>query len=158
MKIADFMTRDVECVSPADTLARTRSLMDLRRVNQLPVVRDGQLVGIVTDRDLRDAEPSVFERVQRELEADILERRGGPRPSAAETDPERMTVDVVMTPSPIAMRPDESLEEAAEVMRRRRIGALPVVEEGRLVGIVARSDVLDAFVALAREAGETTGA
>lgn len=157
MKIADFMTRDVECVSPADTLARTRSLMDLRRVNQFPVVRDGQLVGIVTDRDLRDAEPSVFERVQRELEADILERRG-PRPSAAETDPERMTVDVVMTPSPIAMRPDESLEEAAGVMRRRRIGALPVVEEGRLVGIVARSDVLDAFVALAREAGETTAA
>jgi acetoin utilization protein AcuB len=145
------MKHPVHTVKPLDSIQHARDLMQHHGVNQLPVVVDRRLVGIITDRDLRDAFPSVFD-------SPVFAPRGA---KVTTTDPGRVTVEMVMTPNVMTITPGDSMVDAARLMRRERIGALPVVEGERLVGIIARSDVLDAFVDLAeteeaREAGTFT--
>ena len=79
--------------------------------------------------------------------------RNGHRSSA--DDPKQITVETIMTPHIVSVGPKDTMIDAARRMRQERIGALPVLEGQKLVGIVARSDILDAFVAmLASEAEE----
>jgi len=115
-------------VTPRDTLRTARELMAENRINQLPVVRRGRLVGIVTDRDLRDAYPSsvqVYPGKKVDAFADAH------------------TVEEAMTFSVVSVAAEAAVEEAASLLRRHRIGALPVVDKGKLVGILTRSDILD---------------
>jgi acetoin utilization protein AcuB len=137
--VEKWMTREVHSVKPLDSIQHARDLMEQHRINQLPVVVNGRLVGIVTDRNLRDAFPSVFD-------APPL---GKSRKTPKGTDPKEISVEMVMTPNVLTLRPQDDVIEAARLMRRERIGAIPVVDGHRIVGILARSDVLDAFVALA---------
>ena len=143
MKIAQWMKHPVRTVKTHDSVRHARELMEEHRINQLPVVTDGRLVGIVTDRDLRDVFPSV-------LDAAMPSRGGRRRP--ADGDPARIPVEDVMTSNVFTLGPDVYLADAARLMRRERIGAVPIVDGGRLVGIVGRSDVLDAFVELSAAA------
>ncbi len=139
MKIKDWMNSPVHTVKPRDTVAHARELLERYRINQLPVVRDGVLVGIVTDRDLRNAAPSAAEQAAADLGQikDVL-------------DPGTIAVETVMTEQVFAVTPEDSLEDAVRIMRRERFGAIPVVDnKRRVVGIVTRSDVLDAFMCLA---------
>jgi acetoin utilization protein AcuB len=133
------MKHPVHSVKPLDSIQHARELMEKYRVNQLPVVVDGRLLGIVTDRDLRDAFPSVFD-------SSLFARR---KPKVATTDPHTVAVETVMAPNVMTVLPDAPITDAARLMRKQRIGALPVVEGGRVVGILTRSDILDAFVDLA---------
>jgi acetoin utilization protein AcuB len=137
MRIEPWMKRPVVTVKPHDSARHARELLEQHRVNQLPVVTDGRLVGIVTDRDLRDVFPSVFEAA--------ASRR---RATAPGTDPATIPVEDVMTPAVLTLAPGAFLADAARVMRRERIGAIPIVDGDRLVGILTRSDLLDALVAL----------
>lgn len=132
------MARKLHTVKPMDSVQHARELMETHRVNQLPVVIGGKVVGIVTDRDLRDATPSVFETPHRAA------TRVAPVPTL-----ESIRIKDVMTENVLTLGPGASLAEAARLMRRERIGAVPIVDGDRLVGLVARSDVLDAFVAMA---------
>jgi acetoin utilization protein AcuB len=136
--IEKWMKREVQCVKPLDSIQHARDLMEEHRINQLPVVVNGRLVGIVTDRNLRDAFPSVFD-------APPL---GKSHKAPKGTDPKQITVEMVMTPNVLTLGPKDDIVEAARVMRRERVGAIPIVQGHHLVGIIARSDVLDAFVAL----------
>jgi len=138
------MRHPVVTVKPHDSIRHAREIMEERRVNQLPVVVDGRVVGIVTDRDLRDAFPSVFEESS---------RRARRRVRAGAADPDGIPVEDAMTANVLTLGPDASVEEAARLMRRERIGAVPIVINHRLVGIMTRSDVLDAFLALVEERG-----
>jgi acetoin utilization protein AcuB len=138
MTNGEWMKRPVHVVKPLDSILHARELMERHRVNQLPVLVDGKLVGIVTDRDLRDALPSVFEDAQ-------YARR---RSRRTNVDPANVHVEDVMTPNVIMLAPDDTVDQAARVMRRQRIGSVPIVDDGRLVGIVTRSDVLDAYAEL----------
>jgi acetoin utilization protein AcuB len=142
MKIEPWMKRPVVTVKPRDSARQAREVMEKYRINQLPVVSDGRLVGIVTDRDLRDVFPSVFES------ATPFERR---RPAPG-TDPAEIPVEDVMTPNVLTLAPGALVADAARLMRRERIGAIPIVDGGRLVGILTRSDVLEAFVELSQGA------
>jgi len=132
------MKHPVHSVKPLDSIQHARELMERHRVNQLPVVVDGRLVGIVTDRDLRDAFPSVFD-------APDFTRR---KPKVPTTDPRAVTVETVMTAAVTTAGPGDSMADAVRLMRSQRIGALPVVEGERLVGILTRSDILDACIDL----------
>lgn len=132
MRIDAWMKHPVLTVKPLDSVVHARALMARERVNQLPVVSNGHLVGMVTDRDLRDAYPSV-------AETGVLDASG---------DPERVPVESVMAFNVLTLAPDQTMAEAAQLMRRERIGAVPIVDERRLVGILTRSDVLRAFVGL----------
>ncbi len=142
MRIAEWMQHPVHTVKPLDSIQHAREIMETRRVNQLPVVVDGRLVGIVTDRDLRAAFPSVFE--------DAPNRRTHKPIGAA--DPKAVRVEMVMTSNVLTLGPNDSVTEGARLMRSERVGALPIVEGDRLVGMLTRSDVLDAFVALEAKA------
>ena len=133
--VAQWMKRHPHTVKPRDSIRHARAILEEHRINQLPVTTEGRLVGIVTDRDLRDAFPSVLDH-----------RRS--HTAKSNPSPDETTVDAVMTQNVLTVGGDDTIAEAARVMRKGRIGALPVVEGGKLVGIITRSDLLDALVAL----------
>lgn len=136
MLIENWMKTVVRTVKPRDSVARARAILEEYRINQLPVVVNEKLVGIVTDRDLRDAPQAV--RV-----GAVVEGRAEPAPES-----DNILVETVMSTGVRSLSPTDTLERAARLMRQERIGALPIVEQGRLVGILTRSDMLDAFVAV----------
>jgi acetoin utilization protein AcuB len=125
-----WMTGSLIVVAPADSVTHARALLERHRINQLPVVgARGRLLGIVTDRDLRNIEGTPSERGKGAEEA--------------------ARVEAIMSHPVVTLGCHSTLVNAAEVMRRTRIGAVPIVKGETLVGIVTRSDILDAFVALA---------
>ena len=140
VRVRSWMKHPVVGVKPHDSAAQARVLKAQHRVNQLPVFQGPQLVGIVTDRDLRDAFPSLAETM-------IQSRRRLPEGA----DPSAIPVEDVMTHEVLTIEPDTPLEDAARLLRRERIGALPVVSAGRVVGIVTRSDLLEALADLLAE-------
>jgi acetoin utilization protein AcuB len=141
MRVRNWMKHPVRTVKPHETALHARAMLVEHRINQLPVAVDGKLVGIVTDRDLRDAFPSVFEAAAADagvLEGDL-------------SSPDTVRVDTVMTRDVSVTSPNEALADAARRMRAKRIGSLPVIDNGRLVGILTRSDLLDALVTMATD-------
>jgi len=138
MEVRQWMKHPVHSVKPLDSIQHARELMERHRINQLPVVVDGRLIGIVTDRDLRDAFPSLFDSPP----------SAGQKPKPTVTDPRAVTVEQVMTANVTSIGPGDSIAVAARLMRTQRIGALPVLDKERVVGILTRSDVLDGFVDL----------
>lgn len=118
MIVRDRMTARVITIDPERPASDAHRLLVHHRIRQLPVVRDGQLVGIVSHRDLRAAR---------------LQTR---------------TVASVMTAKPFTIGPDAAVDEAARLLRIYKISGMPVVERKQLVGIITVADVLDAFVAL----------
>jgi CBS domain-containing protein len=142
MLVRNWMKHPVHWIKPGENALHARALLEEFRINQLPVLRDGELVGIVTDRDLRDAFPSVFEAAA---------ARGSKAKLQASVDPERVTVEEIMSRRIESLTPNDPIVEAARLMRKHRIGAAPVVENGKLVGILTRSDLLDALVTMASD-------
>lgn len=132
----DWMTAKVQTVKPLDSVAHARALIEERRINQLPVVKDGVLVGIVTDRDLRDAVNAVTTSAHA---AGTVESVPG--------TPEQIPIETVMTHNVMTLSPHSRVVAAAELMRRQRIGSVPMVDGRELVGIITRSDILKAFIA-----------
>jgi acetoin utilization protein AcuB len=131
MHVAQWMTKSVVTIKPHDSLRHARERMMKYRINQLPVVVNDKLVGIVTDRDVRDAYPSSL----RLIHGKDIDEFG-----------DSHTVEEVMTYNVVTVSPDATLREAARRLRTQRLGALPVVANGALVGIITRSDLLDALL------------
>ena len=138
-----WMTMEVRTVKPLDSVAHARALLEEHRINQLPVVKDGVLIGIVTDRDLRDAVNSVTTSAKLAGTFEPVPRTG-----------DEIPVEAVMTRNVITLAPHSTVISAAMVMRRERIGSVPIVEGDRLTGILTRSDILDAFVSRENGGGE----
>jgi acetoin utilization protein AcuB len=127
--VKDSMTQRVVVLSPEMTAAEALALCRERRIRHLPVLEEGRLAGIVSDRDLRSAAPALGDPGR----ASVLEK---------------IRISEVMTREVVTARPDDPIEEAANRMREKRIGCLPVVEDGTLVGILTSSDVMEALVQL----------
>ena len=138
-----WMSLEVLTVKPKDSVAHARALLEEYRINQLPVVKNRDLVGIVTDRDLRDAANAVTTSAR---------LAGVPEPPAGATA--RIAVDEVMTQKLLTLSPRSSLIAAAALMLRERVGSVPIVDGKQLVGILTRSDLLNAFVAVAGMFGD----
>lgn len=128
IRVADWMSEGVLAVETFDSIAIARQLMAKHRINQLPVTDNDHLVGIVTDRDIRDAYPTSL-MIHR---AKAIDRFAG-----------KVTVEEVMTRDVFVVRPETLLTTAIGLLRRHRVGSLPVVKNGALVGIITRSDILD---------------
>jgi acetoin utilization protein AcuB len=122
------MSTGVFAVEPFDSIAVARQLMAKHRINQLPVVEGEKLLGIVTDRDIRDAYPTSM----------LINRT-----EAIDRFAEKYTVEEAMSYNVITVSPDTPLQNAVRLLRRHRIGSLPVVDNEKLVGIITRSDILD---------------
>ena len=143
MKISDLMTKDVVSVSPETTLAAAIQLMTDRRVSGLPVVKDGVLVGLVTEGDLlRRAEIGTAEK------SGWLASFFAPGSAAeAYVTANGQRIEEVMTQDVITIDENTSVAEAARLMQSKHIRRLPVIRGGKLVGILARADILRALAA-----------
>ena len=130
MKVADVMTRDPLTVAAAETVGQADELMNTSKIRQLPVIEGEELVGIVTDRDIRSF-----------LAGSLLDNPEA-RERALNT-----RVREVMTTEPITLAVDDDLQEAVELLIEQKVGGIPVVDEAEgLVGIVTYVDVLRCFL------------
>jgi acetoin utilization protein AcuB len=121
------MTRSVVTLTPEETLREAVSLLRTNRIRHLPVVDNSKVVGIVTDRDVKRATPSVLSGVDRDQYDRVL----------ATTK-----VAQFMTREPRTVTPTTSLKAAVEIFLELKVGALPVVDDGHLVGILTNIDIL----------------
>lgn len=126
------MAKDVLTVDENTSLMRATRIMKENSIRRLPVVSHGKLIGIVTDRDVKDASPSKTTSLDiHELYYLLSE----------------MKVKDVMTASPLTLRGDDTLEKAALVMLDDKISGLPVVDAtGHLSGLLSETDVLRGFI------------
>jgi acetoin utilization protein AcuB len=141
MTVKDAMTKSPITIDPDAPLATAVATMTDRRIRHLPVVDDqGQLVGMITDRDLRNAafSPAL---------AEYLSRSAQRRLRGVTEAFEEMRVRDAMTWGVVTTRPEAPLAQAAAIMVEGRFGSLPVVEGGKLVGLVTERDVLKALAA-----------
>jgi len=118
MLVGKRMTRNPVTITPEDYLATAQDKMRAGKFRALPVVEDSKLVGIVTDRDLRQ-------------HAGYLEKT---------------KVNAAMQERLLTVTPQATLEDAAQMLLKHKIGGLPVVEDGKLVGIITASDILQTFL------------
>jgi len=131
--VRDWMTGNLVTLSPKASVAEALTLCRERRIRHIPIVEEGRLIGIVSDRDLRDASPALGDA---ERASTLQEKRVGD----------------VMTREVSTTVPEESIENVAQEMYELKIGSLPVVaeeDEEKLLGIVTSSDVMRALVTLA---------
>jgi len=127
MLVRDFMTTDLMTVQETDTLLDATMFFVRSTFRHLPVVRDRQLVGIITERDVKQYAPSVLSGISAEEYNSIMETT---------------TISRVMTRTPLTVRPDQSVLEAAKLLYAKRLGCLPVVQDSELVGIITTTDML----------------
>jgi len=155
MKAHDVMTWGAITVEPEASVARAVRLMLQNKISGLPVVdSQGQLVGMVTEGDfLRRGELGTQRQRPRWLEFLL-----GPGPLAAEyVRSSGQKVGEIMTIEPKTVTPDTPLDEIVRLMERHRIKRLPVVQDGKLVGIVSRANLLHALASVAREVKAPAG-
>jgi CBS domain-containing protein len=144
MKVADVMTRQVVTVPPMTTIADAAGQMLQHSISGLPVVDDdGFLLGIVTEGDLLRRSETGTERRHKPW----LELLLGPGRLAQEyIDAHAQYVSEVMTRGVISVAPDAPLSEVVRLMERHNIKRLPVLEAGKLVGIVSRANLVRALL------------
>jgi acetoin utilization protein AcuB len=129
--VMDWMTSDPITIDPHTTLPEANRLMRDCNVRRLPVVENGKLIGIVTLGDVREASPANATSLSiYELNYQLA----------------RLAVESIMARDPFTVSPDTSIEAAARLMLEHRIGGLPVVADGRLVGIITESDIFRMLV------------
>lgn len=117
MDIKDIMTREVISVHSSDTVETAAQLMKQYNIGSIPVCEDQKVIGIITDRDITLRSASNGQNVMRQ------------------------TVREIMTSNPVTVKSSTDVHEAARIMGERQIRRLPVVENGKLVGIVSIGDL-----------------
>jgi acetoin utilization protein AcuB len=131
--VSQYMSEDPVTLDPEDSLMRALEVMRLRGVRRVPIVVGGRLVGLLTEGDLKRAEPSPLDESQEEFERVM----------------EATTISRIMIQNPMTVAPGLPLLEAAKILQGTKYGALPVVEEDRIVGILTDNDLLRAFIDVA---------
>lgn len=132
LKVRDVMTADPITLSPEDSLMEALQTMRLRGIRRIPIVVGGKLVGLLTEGDLKRAEPSTLSDTQEHF-TQVME--GTP-------------VARIMIENLVTTTADASLVDAARVLYTNKYGALPVVEGERLIGILTDNDLIGALVRL----------
>ncbi len=128
MLVGNRMTKDPITATPEDLLIQARLKMEKGGFRRLPVISDGQLVGIITDRDIRE-------------HVGLLDRT---------------EVKAAMCKKPITVGPGTTVEAAAQILLKQKIGGVPVVEINRVVGVITTSDILQAFLDVMGASEETS--
>ena len=135
LRVRDAMTRDVVTVGPEESAARAWGLCRESNIRHLPVVEGGRLVGVVSDRDLRDLSP--------------------PRDTAdQENTLGWVQIRDMMSTGVVTVHPLDTIEHAAKVIYENRFNCLPVVADDEIVGIITSSDLVRTLVELTGAHGE----
>ncbi len=143
LKVKDIMTREVITVTPDTEILKAARLLLEKRINGLPVVDEaGQLVGLLCQSDLvaqqkRIPLPSLFTLLEGFVPLTSMKRIDKEVEKIA-----AVTVSQAMTPDPVTVGPQTPIEEVAALMADKKYHTLPVIEDGQLVGIVGKEDVL----------------
>lgn len=139
MRVSDVMTRDVVTVSPATTLKQAAVLLSERNIGGAPVVEGDEIVGVLSETDIlyKERGPSSGER--------LVDRLFSGESAAEAAKVAAETVGDAMTSPAVTIAHWESVAAAAEKMLATHVNRLPVVKEGRLVGIVTRHDLIGVF-------------
>jgi acetoin utilization protein AcuB len=134
MLVRDWMSKNVITLDVTDTLQQAINISLDHHVSILPVLEDGRLVGIVTDRDLKRASPS---------DAALLDIQ------QILYHLSRLEVGAIMSRYPITVPPDCTIEETAEILKENKISGAPVVDsDGKIVGIITKNDLFKAMIFL----------
>lgn len=145
MFVGMWMSRNVISVGPDDAIGEVAALMRRNRIRRVPVVDPARehspLVGIVTNIEIMHAFPADLNPL-----SDVAAEALSGRERASRAEP--VKVSRIMTRDPATTSPDAPIEAAARTMRDRKIGALPVLSGGALVGLITESDIFRAFVAM----------
>jgi acetoin utilization protein AcuB len=132
MIVAKRMMRNPVSVDENDSMKKAMDLLKERDIRHLPVLKDGdKLVGILTERDIKQASPSPATALEIREIYYLLDK---------------VKIKQIMTRRPYTISSTAPVEEAALIMREKKIGCLPVVDSGKLVGILTETDILDAFI------------
>jgi len=124
MLVREYMTKDPIVFRPNDDVKDAFNMLIENRIRQAPVVQDGKLVGIVTDRDLRMA---IIQNLKMN----------------------KLTVGLVMTKDPVTVAEDTKIVDAGKLISVGKFNAIPVIEEsGKLKGIITTTDILDYFISI----------
>ncbi|MBZ5750131.1 acetoin utilization AcuB family protein [Metabacillus rhizolycopersici] len=130
MIVRQIMNKNVITLSSKDTIRLALETMKQNRIRHIPIVKENDcLVGIITERDVKDASPSIF---QRGLNEDFLNK----------------PIKSIMSTNLITGHPLDFVEEIAAVLIEHKIGCLPILQDGRLVGLLTETDLLHTFVKL----------
>lgn len=122
MLVREYMTKDPIVVSPNEDVNNAFNILLENRIRQAPVLENGELVGIVTDRDLRMA-------MVQNLKMNNL------------------SVGIVMTKDPVTIAEDSKITDAGKIISIGKFNAIPVIaESGQLIGIITTTDILDYFI------------
>ncbi len=133
MFVKNKMTANPFTISPDHTIPDAYEIMTKHGIKRLPVLQDGKLVGVVSREDIAHASPSkATSFTVGELTYLLAKTK----------------ISKVMKRNPVAISPNALLEEAALLMRDNGVGFLPVVEDGKLVGVITESDIFDSFIEL----------
>jgi len=124
-EVQDWMRENPVTISPDATLTAAQELMSESEVRRLPVVERGELIGIITNSDILRQIPITADEADDDTRLLLTQR----------------TVREVMTYSPLTINPSATLQEAAERMLEYQISGLPVVRNGKVVGIITESDI-----------------
>jgi len=133
MFVKEVMTPDPVTVTPKTILPEIVNLLRERKIRRVPVLNKGKLVGIITDNDVDSVMPSPATTLSRWEMNTLLDK---------------LTAGEFMTSPVFVISPDCPLEEAARVLLAKKFGALPVMQNGELVGIITESDIFRAFVGM----------
>ena len=127
MRIVDIMKRRVATIEMDDTLETVRDIFVMAPFHHLLVIEEGQLVGILSDKDLYKAlSPYLGSGSENQRDRDTLQRR----------------VHQVMTRDPVTVSPEVAVSQACELLLEKGISCLPVLENGQIIGIVTWRDLL----------------
>ena len=137
LTVRDYMSIDPPTVAPNDSLQRVVELQRRRDIRSVAVLEGGKLIGIVTDRDVRQVAPGY----------PLLHDKDEIRHYT-----ENLKVTAALTADPMTIAPNAPLVEAAKILETYRIGSLPVLDGTKLVGMLTVDDLLRAFVKQNQEA------
>jgi len=149
LKAGDIMTKELITVSPEMEIVRAAKILLEKGINGVPVVDSGRLVGILCQSDLIAQQkslpiPSIFAFLDGFLPLRSLKNFDKAFQKIAAT-----TVRDSMTPDPVTVRPETSIEEIASLMVDKNLHTLPVVEAGKVVGMIGKEDVLRTLISAA---------
>jgi acetoin utilization protein AcuB len=133
MLVKNWMSRNVITVDADDPMTKAINLMKEHKINRLPVMKKGELVGIVTDGDIKRASASDATALEIHELLYLISK---------------IAVAEIMTPRPTTVPPDYTVEEVAMILKEKGISGAPVTDQGRLVGVITQNDLFDVLISL----------